>query len=78
MRKKGINNKEISKKEFIIMEEDIIYTHSKTKRYCLLSENKKRKHEMYNKYQCFKTALNRNFESKPRILNKENIIKNKR
>ena len=57
------------------MEEDIIYTHSKTKRYCLLSENKKRKYEMYNKYQCFKPALNRNFERKSRVLNKVNTIK---
>ena len=75
MRKKGINNKEISKKEFIIMEEDIIYTNSKTKRYCSLSANKKIKYEMYNKYQCYKPPLNRNFERKSRILDKENTIK---
>ena len=57
------------------MEEDIIYTHSKTERYCSLSANKKIKYEMYNKHQCFKTALNRNFERKSRIPNKENTIK---
>ena len=30
---------------------------------------------MYNKYQCYKPALNRNFERKSRILDKENTIK---
>ena len=57
------------------MEEDIIYTQSKTKRYCSLSVDKKRKYEMNNKYQCYKPALNRNFERKSRILNKVNTIK---
>ena len=60
------------------MEEDIICTHSKTKRYCLVSVNKKIRYEMYNKHQYLKPALNRNFERKSRILNKENTVKNKR
>ena len=33
---------------------------------------------MYDKYQCYKPALNRNFERKSRIPKKENTLKNKR